>query len=67
MSIDEETRQVDQVADRLAARHPDVPHDKVEQIVHAAHAKFDAGSVRDFVPLLVERSAKQTIAELANS
>ncbi|MFE7422043.1 three-helix bundle dimerization domain-containing protein [Rhodococcus sp. NPDC057529] len=67
MSIDEENRQVERVVDRLAGVHADLPHQRVEQIVHEAHAAFDAGRVRDFIPLLVERSAKRTIATLAGS
>ncbi|MFC0449426.1 three-helix bundle dimerization domain-containing protein [Rhodococcus jostii] len=67
MSSDEETRQVEQVVDRLAADHADLPHQMVEQIVHEAHTEFTAGTVRDFVPLLVERSAKRKIAALTSS
>ncbi|WP_009476063.1 three-helix bundle dimerization domain-containing protein [Rhodococcus sp. JVH1] len=67
MSIDEERRQVERVAARLAAHHADLPHHRVEQIVHEAHTAFDAGRVRDFVPLLVERSAKRKIVALNSS
>ncbi|MBC2641186.1 MULTISPECIES: three-helix bundle dimerization domain-containing protein [unclassified Rhodococcus (in: high G+C Gram-positive bacteria)] len=44
-----------------------VPHQTVEQIVHQAHTEFAAGTVRDFVPLLVERAAQRKIAALAGS
>ncbi|MFC9557663.1 three-helix bundle dimerization domain-containing protein [Rhodococcus sp. NPDC056960] len=67
MSTDEESRQVEQVVDRLAANHTDLPHRTVEQIVHEVHTEFAAGTVRDFVPLLVERAAKRKIAALAGS
>ena len=64
MSVDEERRQIESVVDRLAVEHTTVSHDTVEQIVHEVHATFDGGVVRDFVPLLVERSAKRKIAAL---
>lgn len=67
MSIDEERRQVERVVDRLASHHADLPRHRVEQIVQEAHAEFNAGTVRDFVPLLVERSAKRKIAVLVSS
>ncbi|MEN0139960.1 MAG: hypothetical protein AAGC80_32725 [Rhodococcus sp. (in: high G+C Gram-positive bacteria)] len=66
MSEDEERRQVERVVARLAAQHAAVPHDTVEQIVREVHATFDGGAVRDFVPLLVERSAERKIAALAS-
>ncbi|MFE5701498.1 three-helix bundle dimerization domain-containing protein [Rhodococcus koreensis] len=66
MSVDEERRQVELVVDRLAVEHADVPRHAVERIVHDVHAAFDAGVVRDFVPLLVERSAKRKIAALTS-
>ncbi|QSE92482.1 hypothetical protein JWS13_29660 [Rhodococcus pseudokoreensis] len=66
MSVDEERRQVELVVDRLAVEHVGVPRHTVEQIVHDVHATFDVGAVRDFVPLLVERSAKQKIAALTS-
>lgn len=66
MSADEERRQVELVVDRLAVEHAGVPRHTIEQIVHEVHAAFDAGVVRDFVPLLVERSAKRKIAALTS-
>ena len=50
------------IADRLATHFPDLP---AETIVHAIQASFDhfAGSrIRDFIPVLVERSTRAELA-----
>ncbi|MGY4785804.1 three-helix bundle dimerization domain-containing protein [Rhodococcus opacus] len=39
----------------------------MEKIVHSAHAHFANGKVRDFVPLLVERSSRKKIEGLVPS
>lgn len=57
MDAEEERRMIDQVAERLAAAHPDIPAESVDEAVVAAHARFDGRRIRDFVPLFVERTA----------
>lgn len=61
MTREDEDRQVAAVAERLTARHPEVSPQTVEAIVGEARAKFIDSAVRDFVPLLVERSARERI------
>lgn len=61
MTREDEDRQVAAVAERLASRHPEVPAGIVDEIVREARAKFIDSPVRDFVPLLVERSARERI------
>jgi hypothetical protein len=58
---EDEDRQVAAVAERLASRHPEVPAETVDEIVREAREKFIDSPVRDFVPLLVERSARERI------
>jgi len=36
-------------------------------VVHHNHARFDGRPVRDFVPLFVERGARQELAQLDGS
>jgi hypothetical protein len=50
--------------DRLAQIYPAVPPDKVTQVVHYNHARFDGRPIRDFVPLFVERHARTELASL---
>ena len=46
---------VAQVVSRLAAEHPEIPTDQIRDDVRAEHAAFAPATVRDFVPMLVER------------
>jgi hypothetical protein len=48
---------------RLSESHPDVPRDQVAAAVHDALSSFGAASVRDYVPLLVERRARQLLGK----
>ena len=56
---------IKQVVDRLTQSYPSVPAEKVATVVHLNHARFDGRPVRDFVPLFVERGARQELAKLA--
>jgi hypothetical protein len=55
---------IQQVVDRLRQSYPSVPPDTVTTVVHRNHARFDGRPVRDFVPLFVERGARQELAKL---
>ena len=62
---DAEERSVEEVIDRLAQKYPDVERAEIETIVAEEHRAFDGHPVRDFVPVLVEKSAKKRIKSLA--
>ncbi len=55
---------IEQLVDRLRNTYPLVPADTVATVVHHTHAKFDGHPVRDFVPLFVERAAKEQLTRL---
>ncbi|MGV0838353.1 three-helix bundle dimerization domain-containing protein [Mycolicibacterium thermoresistibile] len=57
-----ETMLIDQVVERLSTRYTDVAPDRVADVVHTAHARFEHSSIREFVPLLVERRASDELA-----
>jgi hypothetical protein len=61
MNADEETRAVDEVVERLAARFPDVPRDHVETVVDEEHHELAGNPIRDFVPVLVEHDARERL------
>lgn len=65
VTTDEERRLIAQVADRLARRYATVPVETVVAVVSDTHARFDGRRIRDFVPLLVERAAKEKLSGLA--
>jgi hypothetical protein len=56
---------IQQVVDRLKLSYPTVPPDRVTTVVHHNHARFDGRPVRDFVPLFVERGARNELAKLS--
>ncbi|WP_025351689.1 three-helix bundle dimerization domain-containing protein [Nocardia nova] len=62
MTVDEELIQVGHVIERLHTRFPTVPPADVELIVRAIHQRFADARVNDFVPLLVEKAARQAIS-----
>ncbi|MDI9936329.1 MULTISPECIES: three-helix bundle dimerization domain-containing protein [Rhodococcus] len=64
MTHDEELLHIDQVIDRLGTRFPGLPREGIEQVVRSAHEHFATGKVRDFVPLLVERLAREKLQGL---
>lgn len=63
----EEDRLIGCVTDRLVAGFPLVPADTVHDAVRSAHHQFDSATIRDFVPLFVERQTKEQLAHLAGA
>jgi len=53
---------IEQVIARLAADFPDVPRDDVAHIVASAHDRFQHSTIREFVPLFVERRARTQLS-----
>jgi hypothetical protein len=54
-----------QVAQRLHERFPAVPEDQIEQTVQAEYHRFDGSPIRDFVPIFVERNAREDLLAFA--
>lgn len=61
MEPDHEARQLAEVRQRLEARFPDLDPTVVEAAIQVAAANL-TGPVRDFVPLLVEKAARERLA-----
>ena len=59
-----EQRSVEEVIERLTKRYPDVDRFEIERIVAQEHQAFEGRPVRDFVPVLVEKSAKKRVKAL---
>lgn len=60
-----EQRSVEEVVDRLATKYPAVDRIDIERIVASEHEAYEGRPVRDFVPVLVEKSAKKRVKKLA--
>ena len=56
---------IQQVVDRLKLSYPSVPPDTVTTVVHHNHARFDGRPVRDFVPMFVQRAARNELTKLS--
>ncbi len=67
LSQEDETRAVTEVAQRLTESFPDVAPDVIQDTVHTSHQRFDGRPIRDFVPVLVERAAKTSLATTATA
>lgn len=57
---------IEHLVKRLQQSYPAVPPDRVTQVVHNNHARFDGRPVRDFVPLFVERGSRKQLSQLAS-
>ena len=55
---------IDQLVGRLTSRYPAISQSRVERVVHDVHARFDGRPLRDYVPLLIERSARSELDQL---
>jgi hypothetical protein len=58
-----ESRELNEVVERLRQRFPDVPEERVRLLVDKAHEKFVDNPIRDFVPVFVERSARDELSQ----
>ncbi|MEU4652265.1 three-helix bundle dimerization domain-containing protein [Nocardia fluminea] len=61
MLDDNESAQIDQVIERLIAHFPAQSPAEIALLVRRIHERFIDARVRDFVPLLVEKAARQTV------
>jgi CRISPR/Cas system-associated exonuclease Cas4 (RecB family) len=59
----EERAQIDAVERRLAQKYTELPYDHVAAVVQHVHARFNQSTVRDYVPLLVERRAREELSK----
>ena len=59
----EERAPIDAVQRRLAQKYTELPHDHVAAVVQHSYARFNQSSVRDYVPLLVERRAREELSK----
>ena len=61
----DEPQALAQVTDRLAARFPDLALDTVRTVIEGEHRKLDGRPVRNYVPVLVERAAREALTTIA--
>lgn len=61
MKTPNEDEAVAEIINRLTTRFPDAPRADVEAVVDSEHHAYDGRPVRAYVPVLVERGAKQKL------
>jgi hypothetical protein len=65
ISAEDEARAVDHVAERLTIRFPGIPMDTVLAAGNASYEMFTGKPIRDFVPVMVERAARERLRTVA--
>ena len=63
-ALSEETRFAELV-ERLRKCYPNLPDDTVVEVVNDMRAAFSGSRIREYVPLFVERRARNALTELA--
>jgi hypothetical protein len=62
-AVDEATV-IGHIVQRLTVNFPDVPPDQVARAVQGALVRFEHSTIREYVPLFVERRAKDELSTL---
>jgi hypothetical protein len=59
--LQDERAQIDAVQRRLVQKYAELSHDHVAAVVRRVYGRFNQSTVRDYIPLLVERSAREEL------
>jgi hypothetical protein len=60
-TTEDERRAVDDITARLAAQFSQTSRERISAVVDEAHHELDGTPIRDFVPILVERQARERL------
>lgn len=63
----DEQAQLAEVAHRLTTDYPTLSAAIVTEVVNDLHSRFNDARLRDYIPMLVERSARTALNELSVS
>ena len=64
---EDEDRAVAEVAERLLKRFPLQSPDVVKATVAELHQRYDGSRIRDYIPVLVEREARDHLTPVAST
>ncbi|MGH3726132.1 MAG: three-helix bundle dimerization domain-containing protein [Mycobacterium sp.] len=64
MAVVSEQVGIGNLVDQLQVRYPGLSRDVVDAVVRAEHSRFADSPLRDYVPLLVERRAREELGLL---
>jgi hypothetical protein len=63
MDPQKEKDAVEQVAERLAEKFPDVDRAHVDDVVHSEYEALAGARVRDYIPVLVEHESREDLTD----
>jgi hypothetical protein len=63
---DDEAKSIDRVVVELRQRFPGVPTLVIERLVAERYRKFEGAPVRDYIPVMVKRSASESLASMVS-
>jgi hypothetical protein len=66
MNNDDEAKSLDRVVVELGQRFPAVPKSVVERLVADQYHEFDGAPVRDYIPVMVKRVAKESLTSMVS-
>jgi hypothetical protein len=64
MTEDDEAKSIDRVVAELGQRFPGVPAPVVERLVADRYRQFEGAPVRDYIAVMVKRSARESLASM---
>jgi hypothetical protein len=67
MSAPDESKSINTVIASLEAQFPKLSRPAIEEIVDARYHQFDGAPVRDYIPVLVERGARDQLHVLSGT
>ncbi|WP_430459241.1 three-helix bundle dimerization domain-containing protein [Rhodococcus qingshengii] len=67
MTPAEEERHLVRITERLHTKFPHATTEAINSSVTHAYARFDGTPIRDYIPVLVERRAREQLQELATT
>jgi hypothetical protein len=56
---------IETVVQRLTSQFPEVPLETIQQAVRGEYDDYDSSTIRDFVPILVERAIRAELCHRA--
>ena len=67
MSDSDETKSIDTVIAALELRFPTLPRPEIEEVVGHTYHQFDGAPIRDYIPVLVQRGARNQLLEMSGA
>ncbi len=64
VDLTQEEQSIAKVIDHLLERFPTLGRDRVETVVEESRSLLDGNPIRDYVPVLVERTAKDRLRRM---